>query len=167
MIGFAFRGCVGKRIRSVAVATGSRHLENSNLSRKRTRASKFFSSSAKKEPKFSNRNKRDLFILAVGTCGAFGYHILHRNSNWDQDVWIIQNKLIASATGQKRRTNILPQDGAFLNRPPPVVLRFIKNVLSESGEDYSNDSYREHSSWPIASAKQSGEFYASKQWPRH
>ena len=175
MIGSAFRCCAGKRIRTAAIATGRRHLENFDICTKRTRACNYFSSSAKKEPKFSNRNKRDLLILAVGTCGAFGYHILHRNSNWDQDVWTLQNKLI----GKKRRrdetangrivnsTKMLPQNDDFPNRPPPAVLQFIEKVLSEpmsSGEDYSNDIYHQRLSWPIATATQSGEFYASKQW---
>ncbi len=172
MTGSALRGCTGIRIR-----TGSRCLKNSN------RFPKFFTSSssaAKKEPKLSNRNKRDLFILALGTCGAFGYYSLHQKSDWDHDVWIVQTKLIASSAGQKRRRNentngtvanniksVLPQDGAFPNPPPPVVLRFIEKVLTQPnllGENNSKDVVHQHPSWSIASAKQSGEFFASKQW---
>ena len=164
MIGSALRGYTGIRIRRGAVA-GSRRLENY----------KFFSSSAgKKEPKLSNRNKRDLFILALGICGAFGYHSLYRNSDWDRDVHVVRTKLIASSAGQKRRRNentnatiannikLAPsQDSAFANSSPPAILRFIEKVLKQpnpSRENHSKDVVQQHPSWTIARAKQTENF---------
>ena len=157
MIPTSIRAWGYHRIRKQAFPLGGRQLAKGNLG-----FGKFFSSlssNSNKDPKLSARNKRDLLILAVGICGAFGYHLLHRDDDWEEDVWTLQNKLKSSSAGQNKNHNELfsRQENFFSNHPPPVVLRYIEKVLQQPAS-----SLRISSS--LVTAHQSGEFLASRQW---
>jgi hypothetical protein len=111
-----------------------------------------------------------LLILGVGLCGAFGYHLIHKDNDWGNDVWIVQNKLIASLSANPKKdsdnhyvgamANNLPEGNSFSNPPPPVVLGYIEKILQQQPVTVS--SLR--SSSLIVTAHQSGEFFAAQQW---
>jgi hypothetical protein len=175
MMATTIRGCTRNRIRTDVFPSGDLFLNKCPLLSNRTRVIKLlFSSSsspAKKEPRLSDRNKRDLLILAVGLCGTFGYHLIHRDSNWEKDVWIVQNKLIASSANQNKDSDnnsvgaiannkellMLPEGNSFSNHPPPVVLGYIEKVLQQPVSSLRPSSL-------IVTAHQSGEFFAAQQW---
>ena len=192
VIGATIRGCTRHRIRTEAFPYGILHLEKSNLFN-RTRVKRLFSSSpspspSKKEPTLSVTNRRDLLFLAVGICGAFGYYLFHRDSDWEKDVLAVQNKLIASS-GRSENSACeivnnkelpLPRESSFSNQPPPVVLRYVEKVLQQQPvsslpsrnqqQDYGDaiddttNIFRQHPTPLIITAHQSGEYFASRQW---
>ncbi len=152
MIPTSLRSYAEKRIRKEFFLFG--HYRDST--RSNARIGKWFSSSSsrsRKEPRLSSRNKRDLFFLAVGTCGFFGYFLHHRDDNWDEDVWKIQNRLKASSLVERSKL-YSRQESSFSNHPPPIILKYTEKVLQH------------HQQLPpsIVTAHQAGEFLASRQW---
>lgn len=192
MHAFALRGWTRVRIRTEIFSP--RGFLSEKLLRFPNRT--FFSSSStpsKKEPRLSNRSKRDLVILAAGICGALGYHLNYRDCDWENDVWMVQKKLIASANPNIDRNNnsvdiignkkelISHEDNSFSNLPPSVVLSYIEKSLQQqisslrlpsslreqvfrpANRNATGTSHREPSSY-IVTAQQSGEFFAAQQW---
>mmetsp|Transcript_3205 Transcript_3205/g.7597 ORF Transcript_3205/g.7597 Transcript_3205/m.7597 type:complete len:373 (-) Transcript_3205:1214-2332(-) len=151
MIPTSIRAWGYHRIRKEALTFGSRQ-----LTKGKSGFGKFFSSSSSnKDPKLSARNKRDLLILAVGICGALGYHLIHRDDDWEEDVWTLQNKLKSSSSGKNELFS--PQGNSFSKHPPPIVLRYIEKVLQQPASSLRISSF-------LVTAHQSGEFLASRQW---
>uniref|UniRef100_A0A7S0F7F3 Uncharacterized protein n=1 Tax=Pseudo-nitzschia arenysensis TaxID=697910 RepID=A0A7S0F7F3_9STRA len=151
MIPTSLRSCAGKRIRKEVFLFGHR-----NSTKHNSGFGKLFStssSSSRKEPRLSSRNKRDLLFLAVGTCGFIGYYLHHRDDNWKEDVWKIKNKLKASSIVEKNK-RYSRQENSFSSHTPPVILSHLEKALQ----------HRQQPPPLIVTAHQSGEFLASRQW---
>ena len=132
-----------------------------------TAPARFSSSSSKNEPRFSNRTKRDLWILATGICSSLGYFLVHKNNDWEQEVRSVQNKLIKSLSPHQQHSadcnaNRHGQStaGTASNNPPLPVQRYIEKVMIQSS---SVSRQPKHDAW-IVTAHQSGEFWASQRW---
>jgi len=138
--------------------------------RKRTAAPARFSSSSsssKNEPRFSNRTKRDLWILAAGICSSLGYFLVHKDNDWEQEVRAVQSKLIKSLSPPQQHSadcnaNRHGQSttGNAPNKPPLPVQRYIEKVIIQSS---SVSCQPKHDAW-IVTAHQSGEFWTSQRW---
>jgi hypothetical protein len=115
-----------------------------------------FSNEASTPPTISRRGKLDFFLIICGSISAWLYV---QNSDWDQDVRDAKQRLISLAEGKA-----LDKDNAFSKPVQDKDLPLpLKRYLKKSIKDRRLIKSSSRASL-LASAKQSGEFFASQDW---
>jgi len=122
------------------------------------------------EPKLSGRNRRDLFVLATGVCGATWYYLVHRDNDWDEEVRGARYKLmrwIARRSRSRSPHTEFGAEGSLDSALRPFAFhRYLSGALPPRFGNIQDSGNSDDPSFlpTVATVTQSGEFFAARQW---